>query len=323
MEVGKANIDNAPDPDSGSSIPHEEQPPSSEEPQQVDIRSVLEAKNPSLYRILPDTVLRALERLVHARDINRTLRYIGGRIGIDFAEAVLEEFNTSVEARGVQRLQDVERPIIVSNHPLGGIDGVALIALFGRFFPGLLTPANDILMHLRGLRSALIPVNKHGSNAENIERYNQANANAEAILHFPAGLVSRKTGGRVRDLAWQKSFVVQARRHNRPVVPVFFDGKNSEFFYNLSLVRRKIHFPVNLEMLLLPSEMFKQRNQSFHATIGHPIPASHLTRDLRAAEWAERIRRHIYRLSVDPDAAFSPIETHAVESSPNGHGADI
>ncbi len=274
-------------------------------PQQIDIRAVLDAKNPSLRQVIPDSFIRWLERIVHVRDMNRTLRYIGDRTGTDFSEAVLEEFNTSIEPVGLDRLDGVTRPIIVSNHPLGGIDGVALIALFGRVYPGLLTPANDILMHLQGLRQALVPVNKHGSNAGNVALYNNAYAHAEAILQFPAGLVSRKRGGRVRDLAWQKSFVVQARKHQRPVVPVFFGGRNSALFYNFARMRTRFRVPINLEMLLLPSEMFKQRNQRFPVTIGHPIPPATLVRETRAVEWAARIREHVYRLAVDPDAVFA------------------
>lgn len=278
--------------------------PTASQLQQVDIRSVLQAKNPALVRILPDILLRRFESLVRVRDINRTLKYIGPRTGVDFARAVLEDFRTEIDAIGIEHLRGIRQPIIVSNHPLGGIDGVALIALFGTHYPGLQVPANDILMHLKGLRSALIPVNKHGSNSENLAAFNRAFTEAEAVLQFPAGLVSRKNGGRVKDLQWQKSFVVQARRTGRPVIPVYFDGRNSEFFYNLSLLRRRLHIKANIEMLFLVDEMFRQRGQRFRVTIGHAISPEHFSRHRRATEWADRVRSYVYRLAEAPGAPF-------------------
>jgi putative hemolysin len=272
----------------------------------IDIRRVIGGKNPALLKIIRRPVIRYLERVVHMAELNEALELLDGRSGLSFVEGTLEYLGVSVAAVGEEHLTAATRPMIVANHPLGGLDGVALMHVVGNVLGSVKLPANDLLLHLQGLKELFVPVNKHGSNLENARLLEEAFANDLALAHFPAGLCSRKKGRRVRDLEWQKSFIVRSRRYDRDVVPVYVDGRNSPFFYNLARLRRWFGLRFNVEMLYLADEMFKQRGKTIHLTFGRPIPSSLFHSGHSSWEWARRVRTHVYRLAVDRNAEFSP-----------------
>jgi putative hemolysin len=131
------------------------------------------------------------------------------------------------------------------------------------------------------------------------EKIEQAYKSDKAILIFPAGLVSRKTDGRVQDLLWRKSFVAKAIAYHRNIVPVFINGKNSSFFYNFANLRKRLGIKVNIEMMLLPKEMFRQRDKTIEITFGKPIPYAYFTADKTHAEWALEVRNKVYSLGEE------------------------
>lgn len=276
--------------------------------QSIDLRRVIGQKSKVLLRLIPGPLLRYLERVVHVDDLNRALRELDGREGVDFARGGLEHMGASVRTRHAERLNGVSRPIVAANHPLGGLDGLALLVAVADHLPDVVLPANDLLLHLNGLATVLVPVNKHGSNRANRRRFEDAFAGPRAVVHFPAGLCSRKKADRVRDLQWQKSFIVRAVRTNRPIVPAYIDGMNSAFFYNLARLRRWLGIPFNIEMLYLVDEMYKQRGQTLTITFGKPILPTTLDHSRTSWEWAELIRRHVYVLRNDPQARFQADE---------------
>lgn len=114
-----------------------------------------------------------------------------GLYGLPFVDIVLKEFNTKVETEGSENIKG-NRLLFASNHPMGGLDGIALIDTVGRFYPDVVTPVNDILLFVPNLRPLFIPVNKHGSNAENIKLFNDTFAGDKTICYYPFGLCSRK-----------------------------------------------------------------------------------------------------------------------------------
>lgn len=190
------------------------------------------------------------------------------------------------------------RYIIASNHPLGGLDGMALMQVVGSFRQDLVFPVNDILMNVPALQPLFIPINKHGRNTDNVRIIDETFASDKVILYFPAGLVSRKQKGNViRDLEWKKTFITKARRYQRNVVPVHISGRNSGFFYNLSNWRKRLGIKANLEMLYLVDEMTKQRDKPIHITFGDPILHTTFDKSHTDSQWAEWVKKRVYGLA--------------------------
>lgn len=267
----------------------------------VYIEQLFKSKNPGLARMIPGFVYSYLKRLIHQNDINDFIKTYGERKGLDFSDAILEYLNVSYRVTGEENLPAPEgRYIFVSNHPLGGPDGIILISFLGTRYKKLKFPVNDLLLNLKNLNNIFLPVNKHGTQAkEAVLAIENAYASDCQVIMFPAGLVSRKQKGVIKDLEWQKSFVSKAIQHQRDIVPIYIDGRNSDFFYNLANFRKKIRLKANLEMLYLPDETFKQRNRTFALHIGKPIPWQALAKSKKPKEWANDIREKVYCLKKE------------------------
>ena len=270
----------------------------------VDIRRLVEEKNPRLARRLPSFVYRYLTRILHVREVNGTLRSGRGLDGQAFARHILEEFGVRYRLHGLESLSSEERYLFVSNHPLGGLDGVVLIDAIGRAFGKVYFPVNDLLMILPQFRDIFLPINKHGSQSvAAAQQLNSAYASEAQILYFPAGLCSRRGWEGIRDLEWKPNFVRKALEYHRTVVPIHFRGRNSNFFYNLALIRKWLHIGANVEMLYLVDEMYRQRGAELHLQVGTPVPAEALKQlgDSPKAIAAE-LRKRVYQLKIREDA---------------------
>lgn len=264
----------------------------------IYIEKIFHSKNPRLAKMIPGFIYSFLKRIIHQDDINDFINRYGDRKGLDFSDSILEYLNVSYRVEGIENLPSADgRYIFVSNHPLGGPDGIILISFLGKYFPDLKFPVNDLLLNLKNLNNIFLAVNKHGAMAKDaVAAIENAYASSSQMIMFPAGMVSRKYKGVIKDLTWQKSFISKAIQHQRDIVPIFIDGKNSDFFYNLANFRKKIHLNVNLEMLYLPDETFKKRNQTFTIHIGKPISWQSLDKSKKPTEWAEEIRQVVYGL---------------------------
>lgn len=265
----------------------------------IYIEQVFKSKNPRVARMIPGFIYSFLKRLIHQDSINEFIERYGDRKGLDFADGMMEYLQISYDIVGEENLPSPDgRYIFVSNHPLGGPDGVILISFLGKHYPHLKFLVNDILLNLKNLNNIFLPINKHGSLAkEAVTAIEEAYASDCQIIMFPAGMVSRKTKGVIQDLEWQKSFVAKARQHHRDIIPIFISGQNSHFFYNLANFRKKIHIKANLEMLCLPDETFKKKGQHFTIHIGRPIPWQRLDKSKKPTEWAAVIREQVYHLA--------------------------
>lgn len=272
----------------------------------IDIEKVIADKNPRLARLLPGFILNWLKRTIHQEDINRGLEMARGIKDIEFATFTMNYLEAKVDSSGRENIPATGGVIIASNHPLGGLDGVALMQEAGKVRKDIRFVVNDILTRLPNFETIVVGVNKHGSNArKGLEAIEKVYADGSAVLIFPAGLCSRKMDdGTIRDLEWQKSFIVRAQKYNLPVVPVFTKGKNSSWFYNLSRWRKKLGIKANIEMLYLPDEMFKQRGQSTHITFGKPVPAAFFDKSKKPEAWAALFRAYIYAFGADPSLTF-------------------
>ncbi len=267
----------------------------------IQLEELISSKNPRLLRLIPAFVLAYLKRVIHQDEVNDTMQRLKDFSGLDFIDRILGEFGAGIRVQGAEHLASGRRLLVASNHPLGGLDGMALMQAVGKVHSDIVFPVNDLLMNIPNIRELFIPVNKHGSNAQNIKMIDETFASDKTILYFPAGLCSRRIKGRIADLEWKKTFITKARRYRRDIVPTHIDGKNSAFFYGLANFRSRIGIKANLEMLYLADEMFKQKDKVISITFGRIIPWESLSRDRTDLQWAGLIKQHVYRIGNGND----------------------
>jgi len=273
-------------------------------PALVDIEKVIEDKSPTLKKLLPRFITSYLKRIIHQDELNFYLTEYAHLQGVAFIDAVLGYINTKLELVGLDNIPKNEKCIITSNHPLGGLDGMALMLAVSHVRDDIVFPVNDILMNVKNLESLFIPINKHGSNAENIKIINDTFASDKVVCYFPAGLVSRKTGGAVNDMEWKSTFITKAKRFKRDIIPTHISGRNTNFFYNLANYRKKLGIKANLEMLYLVDEFHKQKNQTLIITFGPLIPYETFDKRYTAAQWAALVKQYVYKMGEGYAASF-------------------
>ena len=263
----------------------------------IVLKELVREKNPRMASRIPGFVYGLMNRLLHIREVNEIIRKYGHLKGIPFIEAVLGYFEVKVEHRGEEHLPVSGQYIFASNHPLGGFDGLMLIKVVSDHLGKSLFLVRDELTKIPPLAELFIPINKFGDQRRSASLINEAYDSASQILIFPAGLASRKIKGKIVDLAWQKHFIQKSTEHHRDVVPVYISGQNSRFFYWLANFRKWIGIRINIEMFLLPDELFKNRGKSFTISFGEPVPWSRFNRTKSPGQWAETIRSEVYDLA--------------------------
>lgn len=266
----------------------------------IDIRDVIQKKNPKLLKWIPKALTSFLERLVHIHDINIIMTRYADKRGLDFVDGLIEYLGATVTLVGEENIPLKDSVIFASNHPLGGLDGIAFMYAIGKHRQDVKFLVNDILMNVENLQPLFVPVNKVGGQGKSqVMAIQQAYAAKEALLVFPAGLVSRKQPQGVMDLEWKKSFINKARKYHKDIVPVYIEGQNSNFFYNLARYRQKLGIKSNLEMLVLPHEMFSARNKDITIHIGKPISYTYFDKTKDESTWAEEVKQIVYGMAPE------------------------
>ncbi|MGA2405531.1 MAG: 1-acyl-sn-glycerol-3-phosphate acyltransferase [Bacteroidales bacterium] len=267
------------------------------ENQKIDVEKVLSSKNRALAKAIPGFIINYLKRIVHQEELNEFLKKWGHLRDSELIAAGLEHFEIKFRVYGSENIPKTGRYIFVSNHPLGGLDGLVFIYELSKHFHDIKFPVNDILTNIENLSGIFLPVNKHGAQAKDAARMiDESYSSDSQILYFPAGLCSRKKRGIIKDLQWHKSFITKAIQHNRDIVPAFFSGRNSNFFYNLANVRKILGLKANIEMLYLADEMFKQKDKEILLVFGKPIPWETFDKTKSALEWADWVKSKSYNL---------------------------
>ncbi len=265
----------------------------------IDIEAVLEAKAPSLKKKMPGFMISYLKHIVHEDELNDFLSRHWNDDGIIFVSNLLSELGISYDVDGADKLPENGRDTFVCNHALGGLDGIVLLKMLCDKYGEAKVVVNDILMCISPMKSLFIPVNvvNDKQNKESVNMIDECMAGNSPILYFPAGKVSRKNkNGDIADLEWKKNFVTKSIEHKRNIVPMFFEGRNSNFFYNLAYWRTKLGIRQNIEMLYLADEMFKNKFAHFNIVVGDTVDCDSLD-DMPAIEKARIIREKCYNLS--------------------------
>ena len=270
-------------------------------PFQIDVDEILRSKAGEKAKRIPRFVVSWLKRRLHQDQVNDFLQKAGDQEGVPWLKAVLDFLDTKVEVKGLENLPsdaDGSRFTFVSNHPLGGQDGVALGYVLGTHYEGRIKYlVNDLLMFLPGLAPLCIPINKTGKQSRQFPAMVEAGFSSDKhILMFPAGLCSRRRHGVIRDLHWHKAFITKSVQHQRDVVPIYFSGRNSNKFYTIANVCKMLGLKFNLAMLYLVDELFKNQHKTFEVHIGRPIPWQTFDRSRTPAQWAAYVQDIVYQL---------------------------
>ncbi|OFY19988.1 MAG: glycerol acyltransferase [Bacteroidetes bacterium GWF2_33_38] len=265
--------------------------------QLVDVENIIRIKNPKILKFLPRFVIRYLKRIIHQDEINKFITDNKDNFGLDFVHSYIKTFNVGVNLVGKENIPSSGKFIFVSNHPLGGMESMVLMAAISEKFEKQKFMVNDILMYLKNLQEVFLPINKHGKNPQDYVKQLDEAFNSDAqILIFPAGMVSRKIKGKIVDLEWKKSFITSAKKYNRDIIPVYIEARNSNFFYRLSNIRKMLGIKANIEMLYLVDEMFKQRGNTISLYFGNSISIDFFDKSKSAVEWANYVKKIVYNL---------------------------
>ena len=272
---------------------------------QFDIRAVLKQKAPNAH--VPGFLIRYLERIAHIKQMNAFLRKYPDVKNYDFIRLVLdEELGCSASIDGIENIPTDGKPLIfVSNHPLGGLDGMIIAQMIheSRSSRGDSRPlkviVNDLLMFMEPLAGLWAPVNKVGRLTKEQAQQQHALWESETdVLTFPAGICSRlqRIEGKwqIQDFEWQKNFIQRAREYQRDIVPIYFEGRNSKFFYTLAYIRKLLHIKLNIEMLYLVDEMYGAHGKHFKVHVLPPISYTSLDTSKSPKEWAAYIKQIVY-----------------------------
>lgn len=276
----------------------------------IDVEKAIRDKNPKLARKLPRFVINYLKKTIHQKELNRLLYKHREKRNLEFLDAIIrDEWKITINKINFHNLPETGRYIVSSNHPLGGLDGITLIAAIGEKRKNIKFPVNDILMGVPTITDLFVPINKHkrAGSKENIHTINAAFESDAIMPYFPAGLVSRKKWGKgIVDLEWKKSFIIGAQQYDRTILPVHIGGRNSNKFYRIANLRKFFKIKANIEMLYLVDEMMKHRGQTIDITFGKPIPTETFDKSKTLIEWAQLMKEHCYELGKNPDAVFKP-----------------
>ena len=267
----------------------------------IDIDKVLESKLGAKMRWVPGFAVRWLKHIVHEDEVNKFLWESRDKTGTEWLEECVRYLGMTLRVEGRENLppkDDGRLYTFVSNHPLGGEDGVALGAIIGRHYDGRFRYlVNDLLLFLPGLRPVCIGINKTGRQSRNFPAMVEEGFKSDNhMLMFPAGLNSRLINGKIHDLPWKKTFITKSVQYHRDVVPIYFSGRNSNRFYRIAHWQSKLHLKVNIAMLFLVDEMYRNVNKTFTIKIGKPIPWQTFDHSRTPQQWAQYVEDKVYEL---------------------------
>lgn len=275
----------------------------------IDVGEVIRTRAPRLARLLPGCIVRRLERLICQQELNRLLEENAGKKNGAFCKGVLESLDITVTMAHQERLpaRNHRRVVFVCNHPLGGLDGIALIHLIESYFGGQVWfIVNDLLMAVKPLEGVFLPINKFGKQSRATYRaIDEAFAGNDPIIIFPAGLCSRlnmvdSNGTRrevISDLEWHKMFVNKCVAYKRDIVPLFFSGQNSMNFYKKARLRKRLGIKFNLEQVMLPREMIRSRGKTYIVVVGQVHPYTEFEGGHNADKHAAELKAEVYALA--------------------------
>ena len=269
-------------------------------PKVIDVELALQEKIPDIYKKIPGVLIRLMEKVIRQADMNRMIHESSHLNGIPLVDWVLDQFGVNIVVKGKKLIPKKGRYIYPANHPIGSLDGLAIVSVVAKIHPLIKFVANDLLRVIKGFDSISLYIARFGQiNRRNAILINKTLASEAQLLVQPAGTVSKRNPVKIRDLAWNKFFIHKAIQYKRDVIPVHVQARNSRLFYNIASFRKIFRIKSNLEMFLLPREMFNKSGKTITITFGIPIAYKTFDDSRTHLEWAQKVREYVYVLGSE------------------------
>ncbi len=266
---------------------------------EIDVEKVLQSKQKDKTKRPSFLLVYFLKWLIRQDEINGFLHLTKGLGGYEFFKEAIKYLKITLHVYGQENYSLDKKYIFVSNHPLGGIDGVSLGCIIGDQYGGKFRYyMNDLLLHLPNVEDIAVPINKYGLLARDTnERIDEALSSDSQLIMFPAGFCSRLDHFELKDIQWKKNFIYSSKEYKRDIVPIFFKGRNSRAFYWIAKLREKLGIKMNYEVILLPHEMFANKGRSFDVYFGKPIPWQTFQDNSKTPlQWAQYVKEEVYKI---------------------------
>ena len=277
-------------------------------PKVIDVEVALQEKIPDIYKKIPAVILRLIKKVIRQDDINRMIHESSHLHGIPLVDWVLDQFGVDIVVKGKELIPKNGQFIFPVNHPIGSLDGLAIISVVATIHQPIKFIVNDLLKVINGFAPVALYIARFGQiNRQNAISINKTLASDAQLLVQPAGTVSKRNPVKISDLPWNKFFISKAIQYKRDVIPVHVQARNSQLFYNFASFRRIFRIKSNLEMFLLPREMFNKSGKTITITVGKPIAYKTFDESRTHLEWAQKVREYVYLLGSENFSSASTI----------------
>ena len=277
-------------------------------PKVIDVELALQEKIPDIYKKIPGVLIRLMEKVIRQADMNRMIHESSHLNGIPLVDWVLDQFGVNIVVKGKKLIPKKGRYIYPANHPIGSLDGLAIVSVVAKIHPLIKFVANDLLRVIKGFDSISLYIARFGQiNRRNAILINKTLASEAQLLVQPAGTVSKRNPVKISDLAWNKFFIHKAIQYKRDVIPIHVQARNSRLFYNIASFRKIFRIKSNLEMFLLPREMFNKSGKTITITFGIPIAYKTFDDSRTHLEWAQKVREYVYVLGSEKFSSANTI----------------
>lgn len=263
----------------------------------IDIEKQIQTSDSAFLKRLPRFVKGWIALIIRQDEINRILNKYSDVDGVDFLPRILEELNIRIEAEGLENLPDHGKCFFIANHPFGFVDGLILTSIVAARYGKLKAIGNELFFLIPQLKPIIAAVNAFGKSPRKyLSELNHVFNSDIPVTHFPSGRVSRVKRWKITDDTWHKSIITRSVLSKRDVVPLYFYGRNSSLFYSVFLIRKALGITTNLELALLPHEIFNKKNKPIKVKIGKPVPYQTFDHSKSQVEWTSDLMKRLYNL---------------------------
>jgi len=255
-----------------------------------------------------------LFKIIKLTEIDKLSKDLNDLKDKDFIESLFDYLNFSykISQKDLYKIPTESKLIVISNHPLGALDGLALCHLVSQVRNDYKIVANSVLGIIKQISSIIIPLNLYNPQTQksSVLEIEKSLIDDNALIFFPAAEVSRYGLKGIKDNKWKKGVVQFASKYNVPVLPVYIEGRNSYLFYLVSL------FSKRLSILLLSRELFNKKNKSISIQVGNLITSDSFNKNNIAAKiQIKLLRKHVYKIPKNEEI-FKTIKPIIQASNP-------